>query len=151
MDFVDDYIFDGIYVLMGEDGSVVNEDGSPVIQYVWGKFWVNNHAHVLQAKAPMASEHLLLVLKQSNIAPFVTGAVQAKLSQGNLRRIPLVSASARVVEEFAKLIVPLFDLMRSREEETRTLANTRDALLPRLLSGELRVPEAESMQEAFLV
>ena len=151
MDFVDDYIFDGIYVLMGEDGSVVNEDGSPVIQYVWGKFWVNNHAHVLQAKAPMASEHLLLALKQSNIAPFVTGAVQAKLSQGNLRRIPLVSASARVVEEFSNLIVPLFDLMRSREEETRTLANARDALIPKLLSGELRVPEAESTQEELEV
>jgi len=49
MDYVDDYIFDGKYVLMGEDGSVVNEDGTPVIQYVWGKFWVNNHAHVLRA------------------------------------------------------------------------------------------------------
>ncbi|MBI5936567.1 MAG: restriction endonuclease subunit S [Betaproteobacteria bacterium] len=141
MDYVDDYIFDGIYVLMGEDGSVVNEYGSPVIQYVWGKFWVNNHAHVLLAKTPMASEHLLLLLKRANIAPFVTGAVQAKLSQGNLRRIPLVSASARVVEEFAKLIVPFFDLMRSREEETRTLANARDALLPKLLSGELRVKD----------
>lgn len=141
MDYVDDYIFDGIYVLMGEDGSVVNEDGSPVIQYVWGKFWVNNHAHVLLAKAPMASEHLLLLLKQTNIAPFVTGAVQAKLSQGNLRRIPFVSASDQVVEEFSKLIGPVFDLMRSRDEETRTLANTRDALLPKLLSGELRVQD----------
>jgi len=145
MDYVDDYIFDGKYVLMGEDGSVVNEDGTPVIQYVWGKFWVNNHAHVLRAKAPMASEHFLLVLKQSNIAPFVTGAVQAKLSQGSLRRIPLVSASVRVVEEFAKFIVPLFDLMRSREEETRTLANVRDALLPKLLSGEMRVAAAGTL------
>ena len=148
MDYVDDYIFDGIYVLMGEDGSVVNEDGSPVIQYVWGKFWVNNHAHVLLAKAPMASEHLLLLLKQTNIAPFVTGAVQAKLSQGNLRRIPFVSASDQVVEEFSKLIGPVFDLMRSRDEETRTLANTRDALLPKLLSGELRMPEDGSNIEA---
>lgn len=93
----------------------------------------------------MASEHFLLVLKQSNIAPFVTGAVQAKLSQGSLRRIPLVSASVRVVEEFAKFIVPLFDLMRSREEETRTLANVRDALLPKLLSGEMRVAAAGTL------
>lgn len=147
MDYIDDYIFDGIYVLMGEDGSVVNEDGTPVTQYVWGKFWVNNHAHVLRTKAPMASEHLLLMLKQTNIAPFVTGAVQAKLSQGNLRLIPFVSASARIVEEFAKLIVPLFNLMRSREEETRTLANTRDALLPKLLSGELKFFRQAEMTE----
>jgi type I restriction enzyme S subunit len=48
MDHVDDFLFDGIYMLMGEDGSVINEDGTPVLQYVWGKFWVNNHAHVLE-------------------------------------------------------------------------------------------------------
>ena len=44
MDYVDNYLFDGIYTLIGEDGSVVKEDGLPYMQYVWGKFWVNNHA-----------------------------------------------------------------------------------------------------------
>ena len=48
MDYVDDYLFDGVYLLMGEDGSVANSDGLPITQYVWGKIWVNNHAHVLQ-------------------------------------------------------------------------------------------------------
>ena len=48
MDFVDDYLFDGTYILMGEDGTVINEDNTPVIQYVTGKFWVNNHAHILK-------------------------------------------------------------------------------------------------------
>src|SRR5690606_10410566 len=50
MDFVDDYLFDGIHVLIGEDGSVVKDDGRPYTQYVWGKFWVNNHAHVLRGR-----------------------------------------------------------------------------------------------------
>ena len=50
MDYVDDYIFDGIYTLIGEDGSVVKENGLPYMQYVWGKMWVNNHAHILQGK-----------------------------------------------------------------------------------------------------
>ena len=43
MDSVDDYLFDGVYLLMGEDGSVVGAEGYPVTQYVWGKIWVNNH------------------------------------------------------------------------------------------------------------
>src|SRR5690606_24525574 len=47
MDYIDDYLFTGIYVLVGEDGSVIDENGHPVTQYVWGNFWVNNHAHVL--------------------------------------------------------------------------------------------------------
>ena len=141
MDYIDDFLFDGIYILMGEDGSVINEDGTPVIQYVWEKFWVNNHAHVLQAKKPMSNEHLLLALKQTNIAAFVSGAVQLKLNQANLKRIPFICAPDRIIEEFAKIIAPLFAMKRAREEEIRTLTEIRDALLPKLLSGELRVPD----------
>ena len=53
MDHIDDYLFDGIYLLVGEDGSVVQESGLAVTQYVWGKIWVNNHAHILQGKGPV--------------------------------------------------------------------------------------------------
>ena len=143
MDHVDDFIFDGIYVLIGEDGSVVKENGEPFLQYVWGKFWVNNHAHVLQAKKPVSNEHLLLMLKQTNVASFVTGAVQLKISQGNLKRIPFVSATEPLIKNFAKIIAPLFDMIRAREDEIKILIEERDALLPKLLSGELRVPDLE--------
>src|SRR3989339_117385 len=44
--YVKDYIFDGTFLLMGEDGSVINKDGSPVLNWVSGKIWVNNHAHI---------------------------------------------------------------------------------------------------------
>ena len=47
MDYVDNYIFDGKYLLLGEDGTVVDDAGYPILQYVWGQFWVNNHAHIL--------------------------------------------------------------------------------------------------------
>ncbi|WP_419627688.1 restriction endonuclease subunit S, partial [Thiolapillus sp.] len=55
MDYVDDYIFDGVYVLIGEDGSVKKPDGTPFLQYVSGKIWVNNHAHVIQGKRLVTS------------------------------------------------------------------------------------------------
>ncbi|NBV99918.1 MAG: hypothetical protein EBR67_10530, partial [Proteobacteria bacterium] len=48
MDYIDEYLFDGIYLLLAEDGSVIDQNGYPVLQYVWNKFWVNNHAHILQ-------------------------------------------------------------------------------------------------------
>jgi type I restriction enzyme S subunit len=142
MDHVDDYLFDGIYMLLGEDGSVINDDGTPVIQYVWGKFWVNNHAHVLQGKNGICTEHLLLHLKQSNIAAFVTGAVQPKLNQGNMNRIPFILPSEVIGQAFAKSIEPLFAQIRANSDQSRTLAALRDALLPKLLSGELSVKEA---------
>jgi type I restriction enzyme S subunit len=141
MDYVDDYLFDGIYMLMGEDGSVINDDGTPVTQYVWGKFWVNNHAHVLRGKNGICSEHLLLHLKGSNIAAFVTGAVQPKLNQGNMNRIPFIIPAPEIGEAFGDQIAPLFARIRANTDQSRTLATLRDTLLPKLLSGELSVED----------
>ncbi|MDX2220336.1 MAG: restriction endonuclease subunit S [Burkholderiales bacterium] len=143
MDYVDDYLFDGIYTLMGEDGSVVNEDGTPVLQYVWGKFWVNNHAHVLRGKNGISTEHLLLHLKGCNIGPFVNGAVQPKLNQGNMNRIPFMLPPPEIGEAFAKTIDPLFAQIRANAEQSRTLATLRDTLLPKLLSGELSAAQLQ--------
>lgn len=50
-DYVNDFIFDGTFILLGEDGSVINEDGSPVLNWATGKIWVNNHAHILAEKS----------------------------------------------------------------------------------------------------
>ena len=137
MDQVDDYLFDGIHLLMGEDGSVANTDGTPILQYVWGKFWVNNHAHVLLGKGVFSTEHVMLSLKCTNITAYMTGAVQAKLNQGNLNRIPFIVPSDKVAIEFARQINPLFASIRSNEEQSRNLQVLRDTLLPRLMSGKL--------------
>ena len=137
MDYVDDYLFDGLYILMGEDGSVVNDNGMPIIQYVWGKFWVNNHAHVLKAKTPISNEHLFLFLKQTKIVPFVTGAVQPKLNQGNLKRIPFVKAPNSIDAAFGDITGWIFARKRANEDEISTLSILRDELLPKLLSGDL--------------
>jgi len=149
MDHIDGFLFDGTFVLVGEDGSVVTEAGLPFTQYVWGQFWVNNHAHVLSGLGGMSQEHLFLLLSQTNITAFVTGAVQAKLSQGNLRRIPTVVPPPAVSVRFGSAHADLFARFRSNVEETRTLARARDELLPRLLSGELSVANAASAMEAI--
>jgi len=143
VDYVNDFLFDGIYVLVGEDGSVVTELGNPVVQYVWGKFWVNNHAHVLKASGGFSDEHLLLLLKQVYVVPFLTGAVQPKLSQANMNAIPIVRAKTEVNAVFNTLIEPVFAKARTLHDEGGLLAALRDTLLPKLISGELRVPDAE--------
>lgn len=144
MDSVDDYLFDGVYLLMGEDGSVVDAQGYPIIQYVWGKIWVNNHAHVLQGKNGVSTEHVMLSLRRTNIQPYVTGAVQAKLSQSNMWRIMFMMPSQDVSEAFGSMIEPLYTRLRQNSEQAQTLATLRDTLLPRLISGQLRLPEAEN-------
>lgn len=144
MDHVDGYLFDGVHLLTGEDGSVADESGRPITQYVWGKFWVNNHAHVLQGKGAVCTEHVMLALRQTNIQPFITGAVQAKLSQANMWRIGFLMPSAQIAEAFAQAIEPLYARYRQNADQAQTLASLRDTLLPRLISGQLRLPEFEA-------
>lgn len=141
MDYVDNYIFDGIYLLMGEDGSVINEDGSPYLQYVFGKFWANNHAHVMRGKNGFSTEMLHCLLLHKNISEVVTGAVQAKLSQSSMGKISVPIPPAEVCKRFSDIIVPFYKKRINVDGENMHLASLRDSLLPRLMSGELKVNE----------
>ncbi len=141
MDYVDDFLFDGIYTLIGEDGSVVKEDGFPYMQYVWGKLWVNNHAHILQGKNGFSTEMLHVMLSTTNIRHLVTGAVQAKLSQANMQKILVTIPSTNVLDEIRPKFDKLYQLIRKNEDESHCLSQLRDTLLPRLMSGELKVNE----------
>ena len=141
MDYVDNYLFDGVYTLIGEDGSVVKEDGLPYMQYVWGKFWVNNHAHILQGKNGFSTEMIHVFLSMTNIQHLVTGAVQAKLSQVNMQKITLPIPPKEVVDEVRQSIDIIYENKRVLEDESRRLAELRDTLLPKLMSGELKVNE----------
>jgi type I restriction enzyme, S subunit len=145
MDGVDGFLFDGVYVLVGEDGSVVNDDDAPVLQHVWGKFWVNNHAHVLKGANGFSEEYLLNALRFVNIRPFITGAVQPKLNQANLFRVPMLLPDRRIVAKFSEIVGPLYKRIRKSVEENRILEVLRDGLLPKLISGELRVRDAALM------
>ena len=139
MDHVDDYLFDGTHILIGEDGTVVNDHGYPMVQYVWGRFWVNNHAHVLKGDNGVTDEALYLTLRQLDVRPFVTGAVQPKLNQRNLNSIPVCVADKRIYQAFHDSIHPLFAAFQANTAEALILSAKRDTLLPRLVSGELRV------------
>ena len=139
MDYVDEYIFDGKYLLLGEDGTVVDDAGYPILQYVWGQFWVNNHAHILTGKLGFNVESLLLLFKRTPVKSIVTGAVQPKISQANLRSIQVVVPPQHELDAFNELIRPLFDQIRQNQDQNKALAAMRDALLPKLMSGEVDV------------
>lgn len=139
MDYVDNYLFDGIYTLLGEDGSVIREDGTPYVQYVWGKMWVNNHAHVLQGKNGYSTELLHVMLSRLNIKALVTGAVQAKLSQGNMQKIGLVIPADNILSQFCETIGALYSQIRNNHEQSSRLAQLRDTLLPKLMKGEIDI------------
>ena len=143
MDYVDRYIFDGIYLLLGEDGTVVDSKGFPILQYVAGKFWVNNHAHIITGKEGFSVESLYLLFSLTSVQSIVTGAVQPKISQTNLNKVPVIVPSTAELTAFDMVIQPIFTQIRNLRAENERLATTRDTLLPRLMSGELDVSDID--------
>ena len=89
MDYVDEFIFSGLHLLLAEDGSVLNEDGTPILQLVDGEFWVNNHAHVLRGSDDTDTRFIFYALSIAYAAPWITGAVQLKLNQRWMNKIQI--------------------------------------------------------------
>jgi len=139
MDYIDGYLFDGTYLLLAEDGSVIDNKGCPVLQYVWGQFWVSNHAHVLQGKNGFSTEILYVFLKKANITGIVNGAVQLKINQTNLVNFEILIPPKGILGEFDSILQPIFSKIKNIEHQIQTLSALRDALLPKLMKGEVRV------------
>ena len=143
MDYVDKYLFDGIYLLLGEDGTVVDSKGFPILQYVEGKFWVNNHAHIITGKNGFTVKTLYLLFSLTNVQSIVTGAVQPKISQANLNKVPVVIPSEEELSDFDSIVQPIFAQICNLRAENAMLSATRDTLLPRLMSGEIDVSDID--------
>ena len=89
VDHVDGYLFDGRYLLIAEDGENLRTRQTPIAFMADGKFWVNNHAHIVAGNGEVTTEYLCYFLQNADIQPYLTGAVMPKLTQGNLNRIPI--------------------------------------------------------------
>jgi len=142
-DYINKYIFDGCYLLLAEDGSVITDQGNPVLQLVKGKFWVNNHAHVLQGIYPISTEFLTLALSNVKILGYITGAAQPKISQTNMNRIPLIKAPENILNRFYEITESIFSAKFIFAEENKNLRQTRDLLLPKLISGKIDVSDLD--------
>ena len=142
IDYVDDYIFDNTYLLMGEDGTVKTSEGYPVLQYIWGKNWINNHAHVLQGTI-ISTEHLMFALRKKNIEPLITGAVQPKINQVNMNKIKIMIGTDKVNKRFEEEIKVIVAKIKANLIENETLTQLRETLLPKLINGEIELDNIE--------
>lgn len=109
IDQIDGFTHDGKYVLIGEDGANLKAKSTPIAFIAEGKFWVNNHAHVLEYLNDVMNYYMTYCLNIIDINPYITGGFQPKLSQGNLMliKIPLPSLS-----EQQRIVAKLNELMQ---------------------------------------
>ena len=146
IDYVEDYLFDGKYLLLGEDGTVQTNEGYPILNYIEEKFWVSNHAHIMTGDK-ISTEFLYVSIKRRNIRDIITGAVQQKINQRNLKSIKLVIPESNILINFQNIIEPIFEKVLVLKKSNKKLEETRDILLPKLMSGEIRVEETIEVEE----
>jgi type I restriction enzyme, S subunit len=147
LDSIDGFLFDGRYLLFAEDGTVITDDRRPVLQLTNGKFWPNNHTHVLKGCSPISTYFLYLAMRQVDISGYITGAAQPKITQANLNRIPVLVASTELLRSFVSVCCPMLDQVAVLETKQANLRTTRDLLLPKLISGEIPVEAAAELME----
>ena len=124
---------------MGEDGSVITKDGYPELQYVEGKFWVNNHAHVIIGKDEYHINFVYSLLKKLSVNDIVTGASQPKISQGRMLKKKILIPNIDCITDYCNVVNPIFEEIFLLKELVKKETNARDLLLPRLMSGKLKV------------
>lgn len=107
IDYIDDYIFDGKYLLIAEDGENLKSKKQNIAQIAEGKFWVNNHAHIVQCNGKCRIEYLCFLLNSIDLSGYITGSAQPKLSQANLNNIQLRIPPVEIQDLILGQILPL--------------------------------------------
>ncbi len=129
MDYINNYIFDGTYLLIGEDGSVINKNNSPVMHIATGKFWVNNHTHVVQEKNKLYNLFFIYyTLHNADIEGFVKG-IPPKLNQENLRQLSVMTTNIEEQRKIANFMLLVDELIIEQIKTIEMLQEYKKGLL----------------------
>lgn len=122
-DYVADYIFDGKFILVGEDGSVITPTGIPVVNWVEGKIWVNNHAHIIAELDGVLLRYLYHYLQTIDVTPLIHGNIP-KLTGGDFKalQIPVPPLEiqreiVRILDNFTSLTAELQAELQARKKQ----------------------------------
>lgn len=140
IDYVDDYIFDGKYLLIAEDGENLKSKRQNIAQIVEGKFWVNNHAHIVQCNDKCILEYLAYLINGKDVSGYITGSAQPKLSQANLNAMEFDIPSIKEQQDILSILLPIEQKIRINKEINNNLEQQAqaifDSMFPNITNGE---------------
>lgn len=148
IDKVDKYLFDKDLLLIGEDGANLINRSTPIAFIAKGKYWVNNHAHVLDVCSGMALSYVALFINAISLVDYVTGTAQPKMNQEKMNSIllaiPPVKEQHRILEKMSK-VDAFVDKYASLQTKLDSLDNSvyellRKSILQEAIQGKL-VPQ----------
>lgn len=128
VDYVDDFLFDGLHLLIAEDGENLRTRKLPIAFLADGRFWVNNHAHIVRGNNEADTRYLLYALLTADVTSYLSGSTMPKLTQGNLNRIPILAPCKREQEAIASVLGALDDKIELNRRMNETLEATARAI-----------------------
>ena len=128
VDHIDDYLFDGEYLLIAEDGENLRTRNTPVAFLANGKFWVNNHAHIVRGNQRADTQYLMYALSNLDISGYLTGSTMPKLTQGNMNRIRVLAPPLPEQRAIAHILGTLDDKIELNRRMNETLEAMARAL-----------------------
>ena len=132
-DYIDDYIFDGEYILLAEDGGHFDEFASkPIAQFISGRVWVNNHAHIIQSKQGYNNKYIFYCLEHKDIRKYINGSSRAKLNQEDMWDIPIPVPCLYEQEKIADFITAIDCSINDNVRQLETLQDLKTSLLQQL-------------------
>ena len=141
MGYVNRAIFNGDFILMAEDGSVMDEKGNPILQRITGETWVNNHAHVLEPIKNHSCKLLMMFLKDVYVPMIKTGSIQMKINQENMNKIVVLDIPDVLKTKINEQLNVIEQQQLQLKKENQELASLRDFLLPLLMNGQVGFKE----------
>ena len=127
-DYVNGFLFDGQYLLIAEDGENLRTRKTPIAFIANGKFWVNNHAHIVRANSSANTRFLMYALAQLDISGYLSGSTRPKLTQGNMNRIELLAPPLKEQRAIAHVLGTLDDKIELNRRMNETLEAMARAL-----------------------
>ena len=128
VDHVDSFLFDGEYLLVAEDGENLRTRTTPVAFLANGKFWVNNHAHIVRGNNNANTRFLMYALSELDISGYLTGSTMPKLTQGSMNRIPVPLPPLPEQRAIAHILGTLDDKIELNRRMNETLEDMARAL-----------------------
>ncbi|MEV0805031.1 restriction endonuclease subunit S [Micromonospora sp. NPDC050200] len=120
VDYIDSYLFDGEFLLVSEDGENLRTRKTPVAFMASGKFWVNNHAHILEGNDLCDTRYLCYVLSKTDVSGYLSGSTQPKLTQASLNSIQVELPRRSDQESIVKLLAAIDDKIGVNERIAET-------------------------------
>lgn len=137
IDYVDDYLFEGERLLIAEDGANLLARVTPIAFLAKGKFWVNNHAHVVGFNGKARLRYLEFALLQIDLQPYVTGSAQPKLNRKNLDRITLACPPINLQDKFLEINNQVERIRCNYLKANKQIENLFNSLQQRAFKGAL--------------